>query len=108
MNSFEAVQALASRARRTARWGWALGVGALGLLFGGLLTVMVLSGTPAKAAALAAAYASIGAGALLVPGIHFGVRQYLRLRRTRWIDELARQEGLDAKKLAESFTLDSW
>ena len=34
-------------------------------------------------------------------------RGALALRRQSWIDELAKTEGLDAKALADSFTLDS-
>ena len=48
----------------------------------------------------------------VVAGTAAAVRHAVRLMlvplRTRWIEDLARQEGLDANALAASFTLDSW
>lgn len=109
MTSFEAVQVLSARARSFARFAWFGGAAAILVTFFGVLGAQVLiMGRPTKGMVVITTWATVGAAALILTLVKFGVKQALRLRRPVWIEDLARQEGLDAKKLAESFTLDSW
>lgn len=108
MTSFEAVQWLAARARRTARVGWLIGAGAIVLVLGATLTVMILRGASGRASGRVASAAAIVASLIIIPSVHFVVKALLRLRRPRWIEELARTEGLSAERIAEFFTLDSY
>lgn len=108
MTSFEAIQILARRARREARLGWLLGMISLATVFVSTVAGLTLINGPSKRTGAVAAYVTLAAAMLVVPVTHAGVKVWLRRRRPVWIEELARREGLDAKRLAESFTLDSW
>ncbi|MBL8918586.1 MAG: hypothetical protein JNJ54_06965 [Myxococcaceae bacterium] len=109
MTAFEAVQHLSARARRVARLAWVGGAAAIVCVFVVVLGVqLVLAGRPSKGMGSVAAWTTIGAAVVILAAVRFGVKQYLRLRRPVWVEDLARQEGLDAKRLAESFTLDAW
>lgn len=109
MTSFEAVQLLARRARHAARVGWGIGVLAIVAIGVGALGVqLAIAERPSKARGLMTAYITVGAASVILSVVRFGVKLILQLRRPTWIEDLARQEGLDAKKISESFTLDSW
>jgi hypothetical protein len=109
VTSFEAVQVLSARARRLGQLAWVGGTIVLLLVFLGIVAEEVLrKGRLSKGTGTVAAVGTIAAAVVVLPSVRIGVRSVLRWRRRAWIEELARQEGLDAKTLAESFTIDSW
>lgn len=109
MTSFEAIQLLSARAARVARWAWwCAGGSMLGVFLVVLLVQLLVEGRFRRAHATIASLATLGAAAVIFPCVRFTVKRVLQWRASSWIDELARQEGLDARRLAESFTMDSW
>jgi hypothetical protein len=113
VTTYEAVQQLSRRAQARARslnlmMGLAL-VGFAGALFGAAVLAATLLSELNKGlilgAAVGAAFLSI---ATVVPAGRWLIRQSIARSREAWISELASNEGLNAKELAESFTLDSW
>ncbi len=109
MTSFEAVQVLVARARRVAQWGWA--VGTLVMVAVCLVSLAVyLLGFEEHTKLLAATFVctTLCLNALVLGSVQFAVRQVLKMRRPTWAEALAREEGLDARRLLESFTLDAW
>lgn len=109
MTTFEAVQTLSARAGRAARLAWLVGAALIVLTFVGVLGVQLLIvGRPSKAMGFTTTWITIVAAAVILPSVRFAVKQVLRMRRLAWVEELARKEGLDSQKIADSFTLDSW
>ncbi len=111
MTTLEAVEALSGRARRLASH--------LNLLAGAAVVVVAVAGTGVGVVAqwaffarasvwAAAAFGMLVSLGVVVPTSRFLIKRTIALRRTAWIEETARAEGLSAEELARYFTLDSW
>lgn len=52
--------------------------------------------------------AAAGAASVVPKSVNWFIRKSLERRRTQWIDELARTEGVSKAELEDCFTLDAW
>jgi hypothetical protein len=111
VNTREAVTHLSDRARRTAR-GWYAG-GAIAMLLGGVVLTLVL--IPLEELLLGVSSLKLplligffSSASIVAPVTRGLLRKRLTLSRPRWIEDVARVEGLNAKELEQFFTLDSW
>jgi hypothetical protein len=111
VNTREAVEHLSDKAHRTAR-SWYAG-GAVAILAGGVVLTVAFIGVQwamfdAASLKLAMLFGISASAGIVVPSTRTLLRKRLALSRTRWIEDLARVEGLNAKELEQYFTLDSW